>query len=133
MENALIDTGEGTTVEIAVRSDPPLCRSATRGPASRPPTATSSSSVSGARTGWAAAARELGLAIVQRITAAHGARIEIADAAGGGAKFTILFGLKPLGQRWPRLANQGGVAGHEHLVMDGVSLTSGSPVNLRSN
>ena len=33
----------------------------------------------------------LGLAIVQRIAAAHGARIEVGDAAGGGAKFTILF------------------------------------------
>ncbi len=58
VENALSHTGEGTTVEIAVQSGPP--RSVGQRPGARrrrPPTATSSSSVSGARTGRAAAAR----------------------------------------------------------------------------
>ena len=91
VENALSHTGEGTTVEISVQSQPPALAVSDQGP------------------GVAAADRDklferfwradrsgtrgagLGLAIVQRITAAHGARIEIGDAAGGGAKFTILF------------------------------------------
>jgi signal transduction histidine kinase len=91
VENALSHTGEGTTVEIAVRSRPPSLSVSDQGP------------------GIAAADRDklfqrfwradraggrgagLGLAIVQRIVAAHGARIDVGDAAGGGAKFTILF------------------------------------------
>lgn len=91
VENALSHTGEGTTVEIAVRSRPPALSVSDQGP------------------GVAAADRDklfqrfwradraggrgagLGLAIVQRIAAAHGARIDVGDAAGGGAKFTILF------------------------------------------
>ena len=91
VENALLHTGEGTTVEIAVQSRPLGLSVSDQGP------------------GVAAADRDklfqrfwradrsgargagLGLAIVQRIAAAHGARIEVGDAPGGGAKFTIVF------------------------------------------
>jgi len=91
VENALNHTGEGTTVDVAVQARPPALSVRDRGP------------------GVAAVDRDklfrrfwradrssgrgagLGLAIVQRIAAAHGARVTLDDAAGGGAKFTIAF------------------------------------------
>ncbi|MEA2779780.1 MAG: hypothetical protein QOK29_1324, partial [Rhodospirillaceae bacterium] len=40
----------------------------------------------------------LGLAIVQRIASAHGARLRVAEAPGGGASFMIAFpGAVPAG------------------------------------
>jgi Signal transduction histidine kinase len=91
VENALSHTGEGTTVEIAVRSGPPALSVSDQGPGV--PAADRDKLFQrfwrADRSGGRGAG--LGLAIVQRITAAHGARIEIADAAGGGAKFTIHF------------------------------------------
>ena len=91
VENALSHTGEGTTVEIAVRSGPPALSVSDQGPGI--PAADRDKLFQrfwrADRSGGRGAG--LGLAIVQRITAAHGARIEIADAAGGGAKFTIHF------------------------------------------
>ena len=95
VENALHHTRDGTTVEIAVRSRPPAISVSDQGPGIPP----------GDRdqlfqrfwradrsTGRGAG---LGLAIVQRIATAHEARIEVADAPGGGASFTILFASKP--------------------------------------
>jgi signal transduction histidine kinase len=90
-ENALNHTREGTAVEITVEAAPPRLSVRDHGP------------------GVAAIDRDklfkrfwradrtsgrgagLGLAIVQRIAAAHGARVELADAPGGGARFTIAF------------------------------------------
>src|SRR5262249_7898826 len=91
VENGLAHTAEGTAVEISVRADPPRLTVRDHGP------------------GIAAADREklfqrfwradrsnsrragLGLAIVQRIAAAHGAEAAVADAPGGGACFVIAF------------------------------------------
>ncbi len=91
VENAINHTAEGTTVDIAVGSRPPRLAVSDHGPR------------------VAAAEREmlfkrfwradrgnsrgagLGLAIVQRIATAHGARVSIEDAAGGGATFVIEF------------------------------------------
>jgi signal transduction histidine kinase len=91
VENALNHTVEGTTVDIVVQARPPVLSVRDRGP------------------GVAAVDRDklfqrfwradrssgrgagLGLAIVQRIAAAHGAEVALDDAAGGGARFTIAF------------------------------------------
>jgi signal transduction histidine kinase len=37
----------------------------------------------------------LGLALVKRSAAAHGGRIEVSDAAGGGARFTLTLPIRP--------------------------------------
>jgi signal transduction histidine kinase len=91
VENALSHTGEGTTVEISIHSQPPSLAVSDQGPGI--PAADRDKLFErfwrADRSGTRGAG--LGLAIVQRITAAHGARIEVADATGGGAKFTILF------------------------------------------
>jgi signal transduction histidine kinase len=91
VENALNHTGEGTAVDIAVQARPPTLSVRDRGP------------------GVAVVDRDklfqrfwradrssgrgagLGLAIVQRIAAAHGAEVALDDAPGGGARFTITF------------------------------------------
>jgi signal transduction histidine kinase len=91
VENALNHTAEGKAVDITVQARPPALSVRDRGP------------------GVAAVDRDklfrrfwradrssgrgagLGLAIVQRIAGAHGARVELDDAAGGGARFTIAF------------------------------------------
>jgi signal transduction histidine kinase len=91
VENALNHTAEGTTVDIVVGTRPPRLTVSDHGP------------------GVAATDRQmlfkrfwradrgngrgagLGLAIVQRIVTAHGARVSVEDAAGGGATFIIEF------------------------------------------
>jgi signal transduction histidine kinase len=91
VENAINYTAEGTTVDIIVGARPPRLTVRDHGP------------------GIAAADRKmlfqrfwradrgnsrgagLGLAIVQRIATAHGARVSLEDAAGGGAAFVIEF------------------------------------------
>jgi signal transduction histidine kinase len=91
VENALHHTGVGTTVDIVVASEPASISVSDRGPGI--PAADRknlfqrfwrSERSSGRGAG-------LGLAIVQRIVTAHAARIEVDDAPGGGARFTIRF------------------------------------------
>jgi signal transduction histidine kinase len=93
VENALHHTGEGTTVEIAVESRPPALSVSDQGPGI--PAGDRDKLFQrfwrADRSGGRGAG--LGLAIVQRIATAHGARIELGDAAGGGARFTILFAV----------------------------------------
>ncbi|HEX4570875.1 MAG TPA: HAMP domain-containing sensor histidine kinase [Dongiaceae bacterium] len=91
VENALHHTSEGTTVDIAVQSEPPSISVSDQGPGI--PAADRKNLF---QRFWRAERSSgrgagLGLAIVQRITAAHAARIEIDDAPGGGARFTIRF------------------------------------------
>jgi signal transduction histidine kinase len=91
VENALHHTREGTTVDIAVQAEPPSISVGDRGPGIPP-----ADRGRLFRRFWRADRSSgrgagLGLAIVERIVTAHGARIEVADAPGGGARFTILF------------------------------------------
>ena len=91
VENALHHTSEGTTVEIAVQSEPPSISVSDRGPGI--PAADRRNLFQrfwrAERSGGRGAG--LGLAIVQRIATAHAARVEVDDAPGGGARFTIRF------------------------------------------
>jgi signal transduction histidine kinase len=91
VENALHHTSEGTTVEIAVQSEPPSISVSDRGPGI--PAADRKNLFQRFWRAQRSSGRGagLGLAIVQRIAAAHAARIEIDDAPGGGARFTIRF------------------------------------------
>jgi len=91
VENALQHTREGSTVEIAVEARPPALSVSDHGPGIAPADRARlfqrfwrADRASGRGAG-------LGLAIVQRIAAVHGARIDVTEAPGGGARFTILF------------------------------------------
>jgi signal transduction histidine kinase len=91
VENALHHTPEGTTVDIDVQARPPGISVSDRGAGIAAEDRSKlfqrfwrADRSSGRGAG-------LGLAIVQRIAAAHGTRVEVGEAAGGGAKFTILF------------------------------------------
>lgn len=91
VENALLHTREGTTVEIAIQPEPTALSVSDHGPGI--PQAQRDQLF---RRFWRADRSSgrgagLGLAIVQRIVTAHGARIEVADNPGGGARFTIRF------------------------------------------
>jgi len=100
VENALGHTPAGTTVEIAVGVQPPSLAVSDHGPGV--PAADREKLF---RRFWRAAGRRadqggargagLGLAIVRRIAAAHGARISVEDAAGGGARFVLAFDGNP--------------------------------------
>jgi signal transduction histidine kinase len=87
VENALQHTPPGTTVEVAVTGAPSL-QVIDRGPGV--PAADRERLFErfwrGRRSGDGAG---LGLAIVQRIVAAHGGSLAVDDAPGGGARFTI--------------------------------------------
>jgi signal transduction histidine kinase len=91
VENAINHTGEGTTVEIAVGAHPPSLGVRDHGPG----VAASDREMLFQRFWRADRANSrgagLGLAIVQRIATAHGARLSVADAEGGGAVFIIEF------------------------------------------
>ena len=91
VENALHHTSEGTTVDIAVQSEPPSISVSDRGPGI--PAADRRNLFQrfwrAERSGGRGAG--LGLAIVQRIATAHAARVEVDDAPGGGARYTIRF------------------------------------------
>jgi signal transduction histidine kinase len=91
VENAINHTAEATTVEILVGSRPPRLSVRDHGPGI----------AAGDRQKlfqrfWRADRSEgrgagLGLAIVQRIARAHGARVFVEDGPGGGAVFVIEF------------------------------------------
>jgi len=82
-------TSEGTTVDIAVQSEPPSI--SVSDPVPRIPAADRKNLFQrfwrAERSGGRGAG--LGLAIVQRIATAHAARVEVDDAPGGGARFPI--------------------------------------------
>ena len=61
----------------------------TRGPASRPRSASASSSASSRAPMAGRARRRLGLAIVRDIVQAHGGRIHLDSEVGGGSRFTL--------------------------------------------
>jgi signal transduction histidine kinase len=91
VENAINHTAEGTTVEIAVGARPQRLSIRDHGPG----VAASDREVLFQRFWRADRASSrgagLGLAIVQRIAMAHGARLTVEDAEGGGAVFILEF------------------------------------------
>ncbi|HUL04986.1 MAG TPA: ATP-binding protein [Candidatus Acidoferrum sp.] len=93
IENALQHTPAGTEVEIEVTHEPAVHVS-DRGPGV-PPELRSRV----IQRFWRADRRKgegsgLGLAIVSRILAAHGGRLAVDDAAGGGARFSLVLPAK---------------------------------------
>jgi signal transduction histidine kinase len=91
IENALRHTPEGTTVSIAVTSNPPSLSVTDHGPGIRAEQreAIFSRFWQGGRDQKGGAG--LGLDIVARTMAAHGGTISVSDAPAGGAVFTMLF------------------------------------------
>ena len=91
LENAISHTAEGTTVDILVGARPPRLTIRDHGPGVAP----ADRKMLFQRFWRADRANSrgagLGLAIVQRIATAHGARVSVEDAAGGGAAFSIEF------------------------------------------
>ena len=69
------------------------CSSPTRATGSRPTTAASSSAGSG--TAPAAGAPASGLYVVKGLVEAHGGRVQVEDATGGGAQFRISLPSEP--------------------------------------
>ncbi len=91
VENALSHTAEGTAVEVSVASEPPSIAVSDHGPGV--PVGERDHLFRRFWRGDRQAGRGagLGLAIVQRIVAAHDARIAIEEAPGGGARFVLSF------------------------------------------
>jgi signal transduction histidine kinase len=91
VENAINHTAEGTAVEISIRQQPPAVVVSDHGPGIPPADRAQlfRRFWRGDRSGGRGAG--LGLAIVQRIAAAHGARISVEEAPGGGARFVLAF------------------------------------------
>jgi signal transduction histidine kinase len=91
VENAINYTAEGTVVDIVVGVRPPRFIIRDHGPGVAP----ADRKMLFQRFWRADRANSrgagLGLAIVQRIATAHGARVFVKDAAGGGAAFSIEF------------------------------------------
>jgi two-component system, OmpR family, sensor kinase len=93
VENALIHTAGGTPVTVSVRrdGDSAVLEVADRGPGVPAPLRErvferfSRGSGDATRAGGSG----LGLAIVKAVTDAHGGRVELLDAAGGGARFVV--------------------------------------------
>ena len=93
IENALQHTPSGTEVEIEVTSEPAVHVS-DRGPGVPPELRNRV-----VQRFWRADRRKgegsgLGLAIVSRILAAHGGRLAVDDALGGGARFSLYLPAK---------------------------------------
>ena len=93
VENALLHTPAGTPVTVSVRreADEAVLEVADRGPGvpvdlrERVFERFASGSGDSARSGGSG----LGLAIVKAVTAAHGGRVELLEAEGGGARFVV--------------------------------------------
>jgi two-component system OmpR family sensor kinase len=93
IENALIHTPAGTPVTVSVRREGPaaVLEVADRGPGV-PPGMRDRVFERFARGAGDAAPQGssgLGLAIVRSVTDAHGGRVELRDAEGGGARFVV--------------------------------------------
>ena len=93
IENALQHTPAGTEVEIEV-TDEPAVHVSDRGPGVPPELRNRV-----VQRFWRADRRKgegsgLGLAIVSRILAAHGGRLAVDDALGGGARFSLVLPTK---------------------------------------
>ncbi|MGE5548544.1 MAG: sensor histidine kinase [Solirubrobacterales bacterium] len=91
VDNALRHTPAGTTVTLGVDVQPPSLTVSDCGPGIPPelrPAAFRRFWRSDRRSSGAAG---LGLAIVQRTMEAHGGRVAIEDAPGGGARFRLIF------------------------------------------
>ena len=94
VENALLHTPAGTPVTVSRApgaTTPPCSRWPTAGRACRSARASACSSASPAATGDGAPSggSGLGLAIVKAVADAHGGRVELLDAEGGGARFVV--------------------------------------------
>jgi two-component system OmpR family sensor kinase len=93
VENALLHTPPGTPVTVSVRreGDWAVLEVADRGPGV--PDALRERVfdrfASGAGDGGRAGGSGLGLAIVKAVADAHGGRVELSEAAGGGARFVV--------------------------------------------
>jgi two-component system, OmpR family, sensor kinase len=93
VENALIHTPPGTPVTVSVRRDgaSAVLEVADRGPGV-PPELRERIFERFARAGGDGTGRRgsgLGLAIVRAVADAHGGRVELRDAEGGGARFVV--------------------------------------------
>jgi signal transduction histidine kinase len=92
VENALIHTPAGTPVTVSVRRDgaTAVLEVADRGPGV-PPDLRERVFERFARAGGDGTRRGsgLGLAIVRAVVDAHGGRVELLDAEGGGARFVV--------------------------------------------
>jgi signal transduction histidine kinase len=93
VENALLHTPPGTPITVSVRreGDAALLEVADRGPGvpEQLRARVFERFASGAGDGSASRGSGLGLAIVKAVADAHGGRVELSDADGGGARFTV--------------------------------------------
>jgi two-component system, OmpR family, sensor kinase len=100
VENAFLHTAEGTPVTVSVRreNDSALVEVADRGPGVPPELRErvfDRFTRGGAQT--PASGSGLGLAIVRAVAQAHGGRVDVSDAEGGGARFTVTLPATDLG------------------------------------
>jgi two-component system, OmpR family, sensor kinase len=91
VENALLHTPPGTPVTVSVRRDGDLAvlEVADRGPGVPPELRERVFERFASGPGDAARGSGLGLAIVKAVADSHRGRVELSDAAGGGARFVI--------------------------------------------
>jgi len=93
VENALLHTPPGTPVTVSLRreGDSAVLEVADRGPGVAEPLRERvfERFASGAGDGGAGRGSGLGLAIVKAVVDAHGGRVELSDADGGGARFMV--------------------------------------------